>query len=149
MAENKVIKLQKQILELTKEINKNGEATKKQAKELEKLEKQYNKLSAKQMPQYRKRHEEVNKALSSANKLTAEATKVKKTFADRVKNAIPIVGSFGIAVKVLNTLFQAFTEITLGSAKQAIEFQKSVANLGAVAGVSEKSLQSCRKTLLM
>ena len=148
MAENKVIKLQKQILELTKEINKNGEATKKQAKELEKLEKQYNKLSAKQMPQYRKRHEEVNKALSSANKLTAEATKVKKTFADRVKNAIPIVGSFGIAVKVLNTLFQAFTEITLGSAKQAIEFQKSVANLGAVAGVSGEELTKLSENAL-
>lgn len=148
MAENKVIKLQKQILELTKEINKNGEATKKQAKELEKLEKQYNKLSAKQMPQYRKRHEEVNKALSSANKLTAEATKKTQSFSSRIGSAIKTLGAYGIAYRLINAATQVFTELTIGSAKQAIEFQKSVANLGAVAGVSGKQLESLSRNAL-
>lgn len=148
MAENKVIKLQKQILELTKEINKNGEATKKQAKELEKLEKQYNKLSSKQMPQYRKRHEEVNKALGSANKLTAEATKKTQSFSSRVGSAIKTLGAYGVAYRVINAATQLFTELTIGSAKQAIEFQKSVANLGAVAGVSGKELENLSRNAL-
>jgi hypothetical protein len=148
MAENKVIKLQKQILELTKEINKNGEATKKQAKELEKLEKQYNKLSSKQMPQYRKRHEEVNKQLQSANKLTAEATKKTQSFSSRIGGAIKTLGAYGIAYRLINAATQLFTELTVGSAKQAIEFQKSVANLGAVAGVSGKELESLSRNAL-
>ena len=148
MAENKVIKLQKQILELTKEINKNGEATKKQAKELEKLEKQYNKLSSKQMPQYRKRHEEVNKALGSANKLTAEATKKTQSFSSRIGSAIKTLGAYGVAYKLINAATQAFTELTVGSAKQAIEFEKSVANLGAVAGVSGEELNKLAENAL-
>jgi hypothetical protein len=148
MAENKVIKLQKQILELTKEINKNGEATKKQAKELEKLEKQYNKLSSKQMPQYRKRHEEVNKQLQSANKLTAQATKRTQSFGSRIGGAIKTLGAYGIAYQLVNAATRLFTELTVGSAKQAIKFQKSVANLGAVAGVSGKELENLSRNAL-
>ena len=162
MAENKVIKLQKEILKLTEEIKKNGKATKEQVEQIKKLEKQYNELSSKQMPQYRKRHEEVTKALEKNRKAeeklnrernkssesTEKASKATKGFGSRVNSAIKTLGAYGIAYRLINAATQLFTELTIGSAKQAIEFQKSVANLGAVAGVSGKQLENLSRNAL-
>ena len=148
MAENKVTLLQQQILKLTKEINKNGEATKKQAKELEKLKKEYSELNSKQMPQYRKRHEEITKELEKANRLTKKATEGTKNFGTRIKGAVKTLGAYGIAYRLINAATRLFTELTIGSAKQAIEFEKQVANLGAVAGVSGEKLKELSENAL-
>ena len=50
--------------------------------------------------------------------------------------------------RLVTAAAQAFNEITIGSVKQAIEFQKSVANLGAVAGVSGKELENLSRNAL-
>jgi len=141
MAENKVIQLQKQILKLTETINKNGQATKEQVKQLKNLENQYAKLNGKLMPQYRKRHDEVNEALKNSNKFTKEATKANEGFATKLKTAIGTLTRYGIAYKIVNLAQRIFTDLTVGSIKQSIAFEKALANLGAVAGATAKQVE--------
>jgi len=142
MAENKVIQLQKQILKLTETINKNGEATKKQVQQLKNLEKQYEQLGGKLMPQYRKRHDEVNEALKKSRNFTQEATKANQTFAGKLKTAIGTLTRYGLAYKIINAAQQVFSSLTTGAVKQAIQFEKALANLGAVAGASAQEVES-------
>ena len=148
MAVNKVTLLQEAILSLNKEISKNGEATKKQRKELEKLEKQYEKLTGKIMPQYRKKHDEVRKALENSRKFTQEATKANQGFSAKLKTAIGTLTRYGIAYKILNSVQRVFTAITIGSIKQSIAFEKSLANLGAVAGATSEEVEKLGKNAL-
>jgi hypothetical protein len=148
MAENKVIQLQKQILKLTETINKNGKATKEQVEELKNLEKQYDKLSGKLMPQYRKRHDEVNDALKKSNKFTKEATKTNQSFATKLKTAIGTLVRYGAAYKLINIAQQIFNELIIGSIKQAVIFEKSLANLGAVAGATSEEVEALGKNAL-
>ena len=140
MAVNKVTLLQEAILSLTKEINKNGTATNKQTKELELLRQQYEKVN-KLMPQYRKKHKEINEELKKAEKLTQKATKTTKGFGSRVSGAIKTLAAYGVAYKLINGATRLFTELTVGSVKQAREFQSAIANLSAVAGVSGENLK--------
>ena len=148
MAKNKVQELQKQILELTEAIEKNGKATKEQAKQLEKLEKKYSQLGAKVMPQYRKSHEQVTEALERSKKRTLELGETKKGFTGKVKTAIGTLGRYALAFKVISAAQNLFNELTSGSVKQAIDFEKSLANLGAVAGVSGKNLETLGRNAL-
>jgi len=148
MAVNKVTLLQEAILSLNKEINKNGEATKKQRKELEKLEKQYEKLTGKIMPQYRKKHDEVIKALENSRKFTQEATKANQGFSAKLKTAIGTLTRYGIAYKIINSVQRVFTELTVGSVKQSIAFEKALANLGAVAGATSEEVEKLGKNAL-
>ncbi len=148
MGVNKVTLLQEAILSLNKEIGKNGEATKKQRKELEKLEKQYEKLTGKIMPQYRKKHDEVRKALENSRKFTQEATKANQGFSAKLKTAIGTLTRYGIAYKILNSVQRVFTAITIGSIKQSIAFEKSLANLGAVAGATSEEVEKLGKNAL-
>lgn len=147
MGVNKVTLLQEAILSLSKEINKNGEATKQQAKELKKLKEQYEKVN-KLMPQYRKKHEEINKELKKANVLTSNLEKTNKGFFGKLKNAVGTLFRYGLAYKAINLVTTAFNELTIGSIKQSIAFQKALANLSAVAGASAKEVEALGKNAL-
>ena len=148
MAENKVIQLQKQILKLTEAINKNGKATKEQAENLKRLEAQYAKLNNKLMPQYRNRHDEVTAAIRKSNKFTNDALKSTKNFGTRILGAIKTLGAYGIAFRAINYAQRLFSELTLGSIKQAVQFQKELANLGAVAGATSEEVEKLGKNAL-
>ena len=50
--------------------------------------------------------------------------------------------------RLVTAAAQAFNEITIGSVKQAIDFEKQLANLGAVAGVTGQDLQKLGKNAL-
>ena len=147
MGVNKVTLLQEAILSLSKEINKNGEATKQQAKELKKLKEQYEKVN-KLMPQYRKKHEEINEELKKANKITSNLDKTNKGFFGKLKTAIGTLTRYGLAYKVVNTVQRLFTELTIGSVKQSIAFEKALANLGAVAGATSEEVEKLGKNAL-
>lgn len=147
MGVNKVTLLQEAILSLSKEINKNGEATKQQAKELKKLKEQYEKVN-KLMPQYRKKHEEINEELKKANKITSNLDKTNKGFFGKLKTAIGTLTRYGLAYKVINTVQRLFTELTIGSVKQSIAFEKALANLGAVAGATSEEVEKLGKNAL-
>ena len=138
---SKIQLLQKQILELTEVIKKNGKATEEQAKQLEKLNKQYSDAISKGLlKQYKKGHEEVNKALKDSKKFTDAASKSSKSFSQRLITATGTLLRYGLAYKAINLASRVFTELTTGAATQAIEFQKSLGNLSAVAGVSGDEL---------
>ena len=47
--------------------------------------------------------------------------------------------------RLINAAVSVFNELTIGSAKQAIEFQKQLADLGAVAGVSSEQVSEPRR----
>ena len=147
MAVNKVTLLQEAILSLTKAINKNGKATKEQAEELKKLQAQYDKVN-KLMPQYRKKHEEINKELERANKVTSKLEKTNKNFFGKLRTAIGTLTRYGLAYKVINTVQRLFTELTIGSIKQSIAFEKALANLGAVAGATSEEVEKLGKNAL-
>ena len=147
MGVNKVTLLQEAILSLTKAINKNGKATKEQAEELKKLQAQYDKVN-KLMPQYRKKHEEINKELEKANKVTSKLEKTNKNFFGKLKTAIGTLTRYGLAYKVINTVQRLFTELTIGSIKQSIAFEKALANLGAVAGATSEEVEKLGKNAL-
>jgi len=111
MADNKVIKLQKEILKLTKVIKDNGTATKEQSKQLDKLEKQYQRLSGKVMPLYRKRHDEVNDALKASKKITSELDKANKGFFGRLKTAVGTLLRYSLAYRAINAVQQFLNEL--------------------------------------
>ena len=138
---SKIQLLQKQILELTEVIKKNGKATEEQAKQLEKLNKQYSDAISKGLlKQYKKGHEEVNKALKDSKKFTDAASKSSKSFSQRLITATGTLLRYGLAYKAINLASRVFSELTTGAISQAIEFQKSLGNLSAVAGVSGDEL---------
>ncbi len=147
MAENKVIKLQKQILELTKAINENGKATKEQAKELSKLEKQYDKLSGKLMPQYRKRNDEVNKSLKDARKITQGLDKTNKGFFGRLKTAIGTLTRYSLAYGLINAAQRLFSELTVKAFRRAVDLEKALADVAAIAGLTSSEMSRLKDTV--
>jgi len=50
--------------------------------------------------------------------------------------------------RLVNAAVQGFTELTVGSAREAIQFQKALANLGAVAGASATEVEKLGKNAL-
>ena len=80
------------------------------------------------------------KKATEATKKQAEATekanKSNKGFFGNLGKNIKTIVSFYGAYQILNIAVQAFSELTVGSAKRAIALQKSLADLRAVAGLS-------------
>ena len=80
------------------------------------------------------------KKATEATKKQAEATekanKSNKGFFGNLGKNIKTIVSFYGAYQILNLAVQAFSELTVGSAKRAIALQKSLADLRAVAGLS-------------
>jgi len=147
MADNKVIKLQKEILKLTKVIKDNGTATKEQSKQLDKLEKQYQRLSGKVMPQYRKRHDEVNDALKTSKKITSELDKANKGFFGRLKTAVGTLLRYSLAYRAINAGQQLLNELFIQSSKRAIRLEKALADVAAIANLTSTEIAKLEKVV--
>ena len=147
MADNKVIKLQKEILKLTKVIKDNGTATKEQSKQLDKLEKQYQRLSGKVMPQYRKRHDEVNDALKASKKITSELDKANKGFFGRLKTAVGTLLRYSLAYRAINAGQQLLNELFIQSSKRAIRLEKALADVAAIANLTSTEIAKLEKVV--
>ena len=147
MAENKVIKLQKEILKLTKAIKDNGTATKEQSKQLDKLEKQYQSLGNKVMPQYRKRHDEVNKSLKDSRKITSELDKANKGFFGRLKTAVGTLLRYSLAYRAINAGQQLLNELFIQSSKRAIRLEKALADVAAIANLTSVEIERLEKVV--
>ena len=140
MADNKVIELQKQILELTKVINDNGKATKEQADKLKNLVNQYDKLGGKLMPQYRKRNDEVAESLKKSEKITSKLDKTNKGYFSRLKTSIGTLVRYGTAYKIINAATTLFNELTVKSFRRAVDLEKALADVAAIAGLTSVEL---------
>lgn len=140
MAENKVQQLQQEILKLTDTIKKNGKATKEQAEELKKLEAKYAALAKKLMPQYRKAHEQVNKELKQAKSLTDSVSKSSDGYFKKLRKAIGTLSRYSIAYAGINAVLRLGRELFINSAKRAIELEKALADVAAVANLSASEI---------
>lgn len=86
--------------------------------------------------------DKANDAQKRFNKTTTQGTKATQGFFGKLKTAIGTLARYGIAYRIINAAQQVFTELTVGSIKQSIEFEKALANLGAVAGASAKEVET-------
>ena len=89
-----------------------------------------------------------NKSVSDSSKEFKKANKSQNTFGSRLKTAIGTLTRYGIAFQAINIATRLFRELTIGSVKQAIAFEKSLANLGAVAGATNEEVSLLGKTAL-
>ena len=144
---NKVQELQKQILELTKAINANGKATKEQARQLQRLEKEYNKLGSKIMPQYRKGQKQINEELNKAKRFTDAASKSSQGYFGRLRTAIGTLSRYALAYSGINAVMTIGRELFINSAKRAIELEKALADVAAVANLTSAEMDRLEKVV--
>ena len=93
----------------------------------------------------KQRTDEVRKGVKERQ--AAEAKSANR-LGSRLKKAVGTLGIYGAAFKIINSVTKVFTELTVGSAKAAIEFQQSLANLGAVAGATNEEVSMLGKEAL-
>ena len=122
---NKLKDLNKQISQLAGNSSKLGKAQQKVAKETEKAAKETEK---------------------QAN-ATEKANKANKGFFGNLGKNIKTIVSFYGAYQVLNLAVQAFSELTVGSAKRAIAFEKALSDLRAIANLTAGDVNRLEKVV--
>ena len=85
--------------------------------------------------------ENANNAQKRFNSTTVKSTTVTKGFFSKIKSAIGTLSRYALAYNLLNSVQRVFSELTIGSIKQSIEFEKALGNLGAVAGATSKEVE--------
>lgn len=94
-----------------------------------------------------KETEKVAKAQKENAKNTKDADKANKgLFSNIGKNLKTIVSFYG-AYQVLNLALRAFSDITVGSIKRAIDFEKALSDLRAIAGLSAQDVSRLEKVV--
>jgi len=122
---NKLKDLNTQISQLAGNSSKLGKAQQKVAKETEKAAKETEK---------------------QAN-ATEKANKANKGFFGNLGKNIKTIVSFYGAYQVLNLAVQAFSELTVGSAKRAIAFEKALSDLRAIANLTAGDVDRLEKVV--
>lgn len=78
--------------------------------------------------------------LSTANS-TGKAAKAQSSFGKKLGTAVGTVARYAGAAALLNVGLKVFRALTTDALKEAIKFEKALANLSAVAGVSGKEMK--------
>lgn len=89
-----------------------------------------------------------NKITKQAADTTSGATKAKQGFFKTIGKNIGTIVRFYGSFLVLNAAVSVLRELFIGSAKRAIAFEKALADLSAVAGLSNKELAKIERTAL-
>jgi hypothetical protein len=140
----KINKNTKEYKKLTTEKNKVEEKAIKASKELANAQ---SKLSS-TLPNHKRLIKEASEAQKRFNKNTENGSKNTKNFFERLKTATGTLLRYSLAYKAINLAQTLFSEITAGSIKQSIEFEKALANLGAVAGATSEEVEMLGKNAL-
>ena len=90
---------------------------------------------------------QMNKQLQENEQRTKKADKASKGFFGNIGKNLKTIVSFYGAYQVLNLALRAFRELTIGSAKKAIEFEKALADLAAVAGLTTKEVDRLKNVV--
>jgi DNA-binding ferritin-like protein (Dps family) len=139
-----VNKSTKEYQRLTSEKNKVEQKAVKAAKELSTAQ---GKLSS-TLKNHKPLIDKANKAQERFNKSQQSGGNATKGFVGKLKTAVGTLARYGLAYKAINTVQRVFTELTIGSVKQSIAFEKSLANLGAVAGATSEEVKQLGKNAL-
>lgn len=89
-----------------------------------------------------------NREISRANKLEQKQNNILKKGNSGFLARVKTLGLYLGASAAIAATLKALQFIFIGSAKEAIEFEKNIANLGAVAGVSGKELEALAENAL-
>lgn len=123
------------------------------AEKLQELNKQISQLAGnstkleKAQAKTAKETEKAAKAQEQNAKNTKEADKANKgLFSNIGKNLKTIVSFYG-AYQVLNLALRAFSDITVGSIKRAIDFEKALSDLRAIAGLTAQDINRLEKVV--
>jgi hypothetical protein len=86
--------------------------------------------------------------MTSTAASTGKAAKAQSNFGKKLGTAVGTVARYAGAAALLNVGLKVFRALTTDALKEAIKFEKALANLGAVAGVSGAEIEELGKNAL-
>jgi len=86
--------------------------------------------------------------INSTSVATGKAAKNQKTLSSRFNTAVGTLARYSGAYAVINAALTVFRALTTGAVTEAIKFEKSLANLSAVAGASSEEVAALSKNAL-
>ena len=102
------------------------------------------------MPQYRKGQKEINSELGKAKKFTDAASKSSKGYFGRLRTAISTLSRYAIAYSGVNAVMRLGRELFINSAKRAIQLEKALADVAAIANLTADEIcRDLRRLFLM
>jgi len=128
------------LIDLEKVISRLSGKTREFAKEQQKAAQSVNRVG--------KNLKDTAKTVDEYGKKTEKASKSQKGFFGGIAKNLKTIVSFYGAYQVLNLALSAFTELTIGSIRESIKFEKELANLSAVAGASGKAVKQLGENAL-
>jgi len=149
-------KIKKLYAELGKLEKNTREYTKKQ-KELNKAQKEAGKISdqlsnkqkalntnnknhKKSIDEAQKAQKKYTDTLYKTTQQTGKAAKSQQTYSQRLKTAVGTLSRYALAYQVLAVGQRLFRALTTDAVKEAVKFEKALANLGAVAGATKEEV---------
>lgn len=87
-------------------------------------------------------------AMSGWNDSASRATKSTKSFSGGLKGALGTLVKYGLAFQAINLAIKAFKFFTTDALSAGAEFEKNIANLSAVAGVTGEKLDNLKESAL-
>ena len=111
------------------------------------LRTELNKLST-NFKSHRKLILQGGEAMNGFARSSQRAAKSTKGMSGGIKGALGTLLRYGAAFQLINAAIKTFQFFTTGAVKAGAEFEKNIANLSAVAGVSGRSLNDLRDAAL-
>ena len=91
--------------------------------------------------------DKANDAQKRFNNTTSAGTKVTKGFFGRLKTATGTLFRYGLAYRAINIAAQIFNEITIKSVQRAIQLEKALADVAAIANLSSDDVSRLKDTV--
>lgn len=86
--------------------------------------------------------------ITQTSAATGKAARAQQNFGTKLKTAVGTLARYAGAYAIINAGLRLFRELTIGSVKQAINFEKQLANLSAVAGATSEEVSKLSKNAL-
>ena len=84
--------------------------------------------------------DKANDAQKRFNKTIETASKKTKGFFSRLKTSIGTLARYGVAYKIINAATRLFNELTVKSFRRAVDLEKALADVAAIAGLTSVEL---------
>jgi hypothetical protein len=133
----------KEYKRLTAEKNKVEQKAEKASKELSNAQ---GKLSS-TLKNHKPLIDKANNAQKRFNKTTSDGTKVTKGFFSKLKTAIGTLSRYALAYGLINTAQRIFSELTVKAFKRAVNLEKALADVAAIAGLTSSEMLRLKNTV--
>ena len=133
----------KEYKRLTAERNQVEEKAAKASKELSNAQ---GKLSS-TLKNHKPLIDNANAAQKRFNNTTSEGTKVTKGFFGKLNTAIGTLSRYALAYGLINTAQRLFSELTIKAFKRAVDLEKALADVAAIAGLTSSEMLRLKNTV--